>query len=230
MATLHHSPFCPNSRFIRLALAEMGMEPVLVEERPWERRQEFLLLNPAGTTPVLVEQTGLVVPGAGIVAEYLDETRGLGLAGRRLLPDTPAGRVEVRRLLDWFLVKFHAEVTEYLVTEKIDKRFMASAAGGGPPDMNAIRAARANVRYHLKYIGYLIGQRRWLAGDHLTYADLAAAAHLSCVDYLGDVPWDEDEMARDWYARVKSRPSFRTLLTDRVPGMAAAAHYADLDF
>ena len=230
MATLHHSPFCPNSRFIRLALAEMGMEPVLVEERPWERRQEFLLLNPAGTTPVLVEQTGLAVPGAGIVAEYLDETRGLGLAGRRLLPDTPAARVEVRRLLDWFLVKFHAEVTEYLVTEKIDKRFMASAAGGGPPDMNAIRAARANVRYHLKYIGYLIGQRRWLAGDHLTYADLAAAAHLSCVDYLGDVPWDEDEMARDWYARVKSRPSFRTLLADRVPGMAAAAHYADLDF
>ena len=93
-----------------------------------------------------------------------------------------------------------------------------------------MRAARANVRYHLKYIGYLIGQRRWIAGDHLTYADLAAAAHLSCADYLGDVPWDEDETARDWYARVKSRPSFRTLLADRVPGMAPADHYANLDF
>ena len=230
MATLHHSPFCPNSRFVRLALAEMGMEPVLVEERPWERRAEFLLLNPAGSTPVLVEQTGLAIPGAGIVAEYLDETRGLGLADRRLLPEATAVRVEVRRLLDWFLVKFDAEVTEYLVTEKIYKRFMTSADGGGPPDMAAIRAARTNIRHHLKYIGYLIGRRRWIAGDDLTYADLAAAAHLSCVDYLGDVPWDEDEMARDWYARVKSRPSFRALLADRVPGMSPAAHYADLDF
>lgn len=230
MATLHHSPFCPHSRFIRLALAEMGMEPELVEERPWERRDAFLLLNPAGSTPVLVEQTGLVVPGAGIIAEYLDETRGLGLSGRRLLPDTPGARVEVRRLLHWFLVKFDAEVTEYLVTEKIYKRFMKSADGGGPPDMGAIRAARANVRYHLKYVGYLIGQRRWIAGDHLTYADLAAAAHLSCADYLGDVPWEEDEMARDWYARLKSRPSFRAILADRVPGMEPAAHYADLDF
>lgn len=96
--------------------------------------------------------------------------------------------------------------------------------------MNAIRAARTNVRYHLQYVGYLIGQRRWLAGNDLTYADLAAAAHLSCVDYLGDVPWDEDEMAKDWYARVKSRPSFRALLADRAPGMPPAAHYADLDF
>ena len=206
------------------------MEPVLVEERPWTRRDEFLLLNPAGATPVLIEQTGLVVPGAGVIAEYLDETRGLGLSGRRLMPETTADRVEVRRLLHWFLVKFDAEVTEYLVTEKIYKRFMKSEEGGGPPDMNAIRAARTNVRYHLKYIGYLAGHRRWIAGDHLTYADLAAAAHLSCVDYLGDVPWEADEMARDWYARVKSRPSFRALLADRVPGMAPAAHYADLDF
>ena len=230
MATLHHAPFCPHSRFIRLALAEMGLEPVLVEERPWERRPEFLQLNPAGATPVLIEQAGLVVPGASVIAEYLDETRGLGLGERRLLPDRPAQRVEVRRLLQWFLVKFDSEVTEYLVTEKIHKRFMKPEDGGGAPDMGAIRAARSNVRYHLTYIGYLIGHRRWLAGDQLTYADLAAAAHLSCADYLGDVPWDEDDLARDWYARMKSRPSFRAILADRAPGMAPAAHYADLDF
>jgi glutathione S-transferase len=96
--------------------------------------------------------------------------------------------------------------------------------------MGAIRAGRTNIRYHLKYIGYLIGQRNWLAGDQLTYADLAAAAHLSCVDYLGDVPWDEDDTAKHWYARVKSRPAFRALLADRIAGMPPPAHYADLDF
>jgi glutathione S-transferase len=229
MALLYHYPFCPNSRFVRLALAEMRMQPELREERPWERRSEFLALNPAGTTPVYVE-ANLVIPGAAVIAEYLDETRGLGMGDQRLLPEGMAERVEVRRLLDWFLNKFHEEVTSYLVTEKIYKRFMPSQAGGGPPEMSAVHAARSNLRYHLRYIGYLVATRNWLAGDHLTYADLAAAAHLSCADYLGDVPWDENETARDWYARVKSRPAFRALLADRVPGVAATAHYADLDF
>jgi len=230
MATLYHHPFCPHSRFVRLALAEMGVTPAFSEARPWERNPAFLAMNPTGATPVLVEPAGLVVPGGGVIAEYLDETRGHGLNGRRLLPESAGQRVEVRRLLDWFLTKLHEEVTGYLVTEKIYKRFIPQDAGGGPPDMNAIRAARSNIRYHLKYVGYLIATRNWLAGDDLTFADLAAAAHFSCADYLGDVPWDENETARDWYARIKSRPSFRALLADRVPGMAPAGHYANLDF
>jgi glutathione S-transferase len=230
MAILHHYPFCPHSRFVRLVLAEIGIEPEFREERPWERRTEFLAINPAGATPVLMNGHGFSVPGAGVIAEYLDETCGAALGERRLLPETPARRVEVRRLLDWFLGKFYDEVTGYLVTEKIYKRFMNPGAGGGPPDSNLIRAARANLRYHLNYIGYLIAARTWLAGDHLSYADLAAAAHLSCADYLGDVPWNENETAKNWYARVKSRPAFRALLADRVAGIAPAEHYENLDF
>jgi glutathione S-transferase len=230
MAILHHYPFCPHSRFVRLVLAEMSIEPELREERPWERRTEFLAINPAGATPVLMNGHGFTVPGATVIAEYLDETCGPDMGEQRLLPQAPARRVEVRRLLDWFLGKFFVEVTDYLVTEKIYKRFMSPDAGGGPPDSNLIRAARANLRYHLDYIGYLIAARDWLAGDYLTYADLAAAAHLSCADYLGDVPWDENETATDWYARVKSRPAFRALLADRVPGIAPAEHYENLDF
>jgi len=230
MTVLHHYPFCPHSRFVRLILAEMNLEPELREERPWERRTEFLAINPAGATPVLMNGHGIPVPGATIIAEYLDETCGPGLAGGRLLPEAPADRVEVRRLLDWFLTKFHHEVSGHLVTEKIYKRFMGVGAGGGPPDMNTIRAARTNMRYHLAYIGYLVARRSWLAGDQLTYADLAAAAHLSCVDYLGDVPWNENEAAKAWYARVKSRPAFRPLLADRMPGIAPAEHYETLDF
>jgi glutathione S-transferase len=230
MTLLYHHPLCPHSRFVRLVGAEIGVEAELVEERPWERRQDFLMLNPAGTTPVLVEDGGEPVPGGTVIAEYLDETVGPGSNGRRLMPEAPAERVEVRRLVEWFNGKFFDEVSGYLVTEKIYRRFMPTDAGGGPPDMNAIRAARSNVRHHLKYIGYLASTRNWLAGERMTTADLAAAAHISCVDYLGDVPWTEDETAKLWYARVKSRPAFRAILADRVPGMAPAAHYADLDF
>ena len=230
MAILHHYPFCPQSRFVRLVVAELGLDPDLVEEKPWDRRVPFLEINPGGDLPLFVDEDGLAVPGAGIIAEYLDDTRGDSLGDRRFLPRGSAPRVEVRRLLDWFLVKFHDEVSDYLSTEKIYKRFMPSELGGGPPDMGAIRAARTNVRYHLNYIGYLIAKRNWLAGDRMTYADLAAAAHLSVVDYLGDVPWDENETAKLWYARIKSRPSFRALLADRVPGMAPSDHYGNLDF
>ncbi len=230
MITLYHHPFCPHSRFIRLALAEFGIEPALVEERPWERRREFLLLNAEGATPVMAEESAPSVPGAQAIAEYLDETRGLALGDRRLMPEDPLGRVEVRRLMRWFNVKFFSEASQLLVTEKIYRRFMSPRQGGGGPDMEAVRAGRANMRYHLRYIGHLIGARNWLAGPRMSYADLAAAAHLSCVDYLGDAPWDESETAKTWYARIKSRPSFRSLLGDRMPGMTPSATYADLDF
>ncbi|MHB8886797.1 MAG: glutathione S-transferase family protein [Methylovirgula sp.] len=230
MVTLHHHPLCPQSRFVRLFLGEYGIDPQLIEEKPFERRQDYLLLDPAGETPLLIEDNGMVVPGAVTIAEYFDETRGLALGVHRLLPDDPAGRVEVRRLLHWFTQKFFAEVSSWLVTEKVYKRYMTRAQGGGAPDMDLIRAARANIRYHMRYIGYLTAHRKWLAGDRLTYADLAAAAHLSVADFLGDVPWDEDETAKLWYARVKSRPAFRPLLADRLAGLSPAAAYADLDF
>ena len=172
----------------------------------WERREDFLALNPDATTPVLIEEGRPAVPGATIIAEYLDETRGAEAGERRLLPADPPTRVEVRRLAHWFHDKFFDEVSGFLVTERIYKQTMRTEQGGGPPDTSAIRAARHNIRYHLAYIGWLARQRTWLAGERLSYADLAAAAHLSVADYLGDVPWNEDEAAKTWYARVKSRP------------------------
>lgn len=228
--TLFHHPFCPHSRFVRVVLSEYGTTVRLVEEHTWERREAFLAINPAGTTPVLVEDAGPAVPGADIIAEYLDETRGVLQADRRLLPEDSSGRVEVRRLTSWFNAKFFEEVTNPLVTEKIYKRYMGRAAGGGSPDTQVIRAARHNVRYHLGYIGWLMRSRNWLAGERLSYADIAAAAHLSCVDYVGDVPWHEDEGAKNWYARIKSRPAFRALLSEVLPGIRPSATYADLDF
>ncbi len=213
-----------------MVLGEYGIPLRLVEEHAWERREGFLILNPAGTTPVLIEEATPAVPGAEIIAEYLDETRGPSQGDRRLLPEDIGGRIEVRRLTSWFHGKFFEEVTSLLVMEKVYKRYMTRQAGGGPPDTQVIHAARHNVRYHLAYIGWLMRSRNWLAGDRLSYADLAAAAHLSCVDYVGDVPWNEDEGAKNWYARVKSRPSFRPLLADLMPGIPPSPTYADLDF
>jgi glutathione S-transferase len=226
MPRLYHHPLCPHSRFVRLILSEYGVATELVEERASDRRPEFLALDPAARTPVFIDDDGAVVTSA-VIAEYLDETYGAPRGPQRLMPDERRARVETRRLVDWFNVKFFDEVTGWLVTEKVYKRFSPT---GGAPDMDVVRVARANIRHHMRYIGYLAGARNWLAGDRLSYADFAAAAHLSCADYLGDVPWEESEAAKHWYQRVKSRPAFRPMLADRVPGMAPGPLYGEIDF
>jgi glutathione S-transferase len=230
MLTLFHHPFCPHSRFVRLVLGEYRLDVTLAEERTWERRKDFLVMNPAGATPVLAIDDGPVAPGVGVISEYLDELIGVTMGERRLMPEEPEERIEVRRLAAWFHDKFFVEVSSPLVTERIYKRYMSEDVGGGPPSTDVIRAARANLRYHLAYIGWLARTRNYLAGDRLTYADLAAAAHLSAIDYLGDVPWSEDEAAKAWYARIKSRPSFRPLLAEWLAGVPASRTYTDLDF
>jgi glutathione S-transferase len=230
MYTLYHHPFCPHSRFIRLVLGEYGLDLRLVEERVWERREAYLALNPAATTPVLITDGLPPIPGVVTIAEYLDEAHGTGVSERRLMPTSIAERIEVRRLMSWFNEKFFEEGSNPLVTERIYKRFMSEEDGGGAPNAEVIRAAKVNVRYHLTYIGWLARTRNYLAGDRLTYADLAAAAHLSAIDYLGDVPWSEDDAAKAWYARVKSRPSFRPLLSEWLAGVPASRTYVDLDF
>ncbi|HYF87819.1 glutathione S-transferase family protein [Azospirillum sp.] len=222
MRTLYHHPIHPLSRVARVMLAEKGLPFEPVVEKPWERRTEFLKMNPAGEVPVLVEEDGTVVAGGLAVIEYLEEA----YPDTPLLPREVAARAEVRRIADWFLYKFEREVGENLVGEKLIKRL----SGQGHPFAPAIRAGLANITYHLDYIAFLSERRPWLAGTVFTLADIAAAAQLSCLDYIDNVPWDRSPETKDWYARIKSRPSFRALLADNVTGCPPPRHYADLDF
>jgi len=222
MRTLYHLWLSPFSRKIRLVLKEKTLDFEMAVERIWERRPEFIALNPAGEVPVLVEPDGTTLSDATAITEYLEEI----YPERPLMGATPIERAETRRLVAWFDVKFNREVTVNLVEEKITKRFL----GLGQPNSQAIRAGCQNIKHHLDYITYLMDRRSYLAGDSFGLADITAAAHLSSVDYLGDVPWEQHNGAKEWYARVKSRPSFRPLLADHIPGVAPPKHYADLDF
>ncbi|MFQ6016869.1 MAG: glutathione S-transferase family protein [Kiloniellaceae bacterium] len=222
MRTLFHLPLDPGCRKVRILLGEKRLDCALKTEKIWERRESFLKLSPAGEVPVLIEDDGTSIPGGGVIAEYLEEA----YPEPPLIGATPLDRAETRRLANWFDVKFRREVTKNLLEEKIMKRFL----GLGQPNSAAIRAGHANVHYHLDYIGWLCDRRRWLGGDDFSLADVAAAAHLSAIDYLGDVPWEDHRGAKDWYARVKSRPSLRSILADHIPGVAPPKHYADLDF
>ncbi len=223
MRLLYHLPLSPFARKVRLVLAEKRLPFELQMEKVWQRRPEYLAINAAATVPTLVDEGGLAVADSAVICEYLEEAYPESLP---LLPKAMPERVEARRLVAWFDGKFATDVSRNLLGEKFMKRVL----GHGNPDAGALRAGYANLRHHIEYIGWLAETRRWLAGDEMSLADFAAAGHLSALDFASDVDWSISEPARDWYARVKSRPSFRPLLQDQVPGVTPPAHYADLDF
>lgn len=226
MLTLYHYSLSAGSRFVRLFADEMKVKLDLVEEPTWLRRPGFLGINPAGSVPVLCDNDMTPVVGPNPIMEYMQETRGALSNDAHLMPDDALSRAEVRRLVDWIMVKFEAEVIRYLVHEKFIRRELKA----GSPETSALRAARTNIKSHISYFGFLAEQRKWLAGDRLSYADLAVAAAISVCDYLGEVNWDLDDQFKTWYARMKSRPSFRPLLSETLRGLPAAPTYADLDF
>lgn len=221
MIRLYHFPLSPYCRKVRLTLAEKKLEVELVEERYWEASPDFLRRNPAGKVPVLKVENR-VLSESQAICEWLEET----IPQPPLMPRDPDTRFEVRRLCAWFDDKFHNDVTSKLLYERVNKKVM----GQGYPDSKNVKMGANRIKYHLDYMTWLLDQRRWLAGDQMTLADFTAAAHLSCLDYISDVDWHRSATVKDWYAKIKSRPSFRTLLADQVPGFPPPAHYADLDF
>ncbi|MEM9029645.1 MAG: glutathione S-transferase family protein [Pseudomonadota bacterium] len=245
MLALSHFRLCPKSRAIRIALAELGLSPQLTEESPWTPRPQLLSLNPAGDLPVLRMADGSLLIGSYAISEFLDEARNdHALWGRLIGAEdaeaslalsisffpgaTAEDRAEVRRLVAWFHEKCDREVTRELLLEKVRPAFERHASES--PNAEYLRTAQANLRYHLDYIGFLAHQRRWLAGDAMSFADISAAAHMSVADYVGEVPWDQYPHARDWYQRIKSRKSMRSLFTERIAGLNPPAHYESLDF
>ena len=187
MNRLYHYPLSPFSRKVRLCLAEKKIEVELVEERYWEQSPEFLRRNPAGTIPVL-KHGNLMMSDSQAICEYLEETNPTP----PLMPRDPEGRYEVRRLVAWFDGKFNEEVTTKLLGERVFRKVMAN----GYPDSANVKAGAKAIKFHLDYMAWLLDKRRWLAGNEMTMADFAAAAHLSCLDYISDVDWNRSEVVK----------------------------------
>jgi glutathione S-transferase len=218
---LYHVPLSPFCRKVRLTLAEKKIEVELIEERYWEQSQSFLLRNPAAKVPV-IKFDGRTMSESQAICEYIDETNPTP----PLMPKAAFERYETRRLCAWFDDKFHNEVTSKLLYERVNKKIM----GQGYPDSKNVKSGAQRIKYHLDYMTWLLDQRRWISGDVMTLADFTAAAHLSCLDYISDVDWTRWPVVKDWYAKIKSRPAFRPLLADQVPGFPPPQHYTDLDF
>ena len=231
MRELYHFPLCPFSRKVRIVLGEKKLEATLIQEPFWKRREIFLSFNPAGQVPVLIDNILVdpykppqahIIPHSSAICEYLDEA----YPDRNLMGIDSFYRAEVRRLAAWFDEKFFLEVSGPLLYERVYKRHLNQ----GGPDSARIRMTLSFLENHMEYLSHLVRERHWLAGEAFSIADIAAAGHLSTLDYFGTIKWDRYEAGREWYARMKCRPSFRPLLYDRLPGLTPEENYENLDF
>jgi glutathione S-transferase len=223
MWQLHQFPLCPFSRKVRLLLAEKGIAFELKRVSPWEQADEFVDMNPAGQTPVLVEDTrNIRLIDSRAICDYFEETVEIA----PMIPGTALDRAEIRRLVAWLDEKLYADLVAPLIEERMRKRLVSRE----PPDTGVLREAMKAGLAHLDYLDYLLDHRRWLGGPVLSLVDLAAAAHLSVADYLGGVDWRGHKQTVDWYAVMKSRPSFRPLLAERMEVIRPPAHYDKVDF
>ena len=222
MFLLYHHSLCPFSRKARILLREKNIEFESVIEEYWKCRQGFIELSPEAQTPVIIDdKDNTVLSGINAIDEYLEEV----FDDTNFIGESTQQRMKVRRVKEWFDVKFYHEVTKYIIREKVIKTIMRS----GSPNSNAIRAAKKNFVNHLKYIEFLVRHSPYLCGDSPMIADFAAAAQISILDYLDDIEWNRYIAAKEWYSLIKSRPSFRLLLSDRVPYVIPAINYCNLD-
>lgn len=203
----------PPSRFARLVIAEKRLSCDLTPPE-----------DPAAHLPVLVDLDGSRYEGLWAIVDHLEGA----YPERPLTPEDGEARAESLRLLDWAMGPFLENVTKRIVYERASQRYTGSTARRAP-DMETVRAGREALRGALAGIGASAERNGCLASRECTLGDLAVAAHLSAIDYFGEVPWGEFPATAEWYMRIKSRPSFRTLLGDRVPGQPPVSHYADLD-
>lgn len=219
---VYHFTACPFSRTLRICLKEKNQDYVLINENIWEHRKEFLKINPAGTTPVMVLENDVIIRGIYPSVEFLEE-----IDSTKLIVGDAENKAHIRYVFNWFTEKFYNEVTQYILSEKI----IRIVSENGSPNSSAIRAAKKNIIYHLDYIAYLLSNSRYLCGEKITTADCAAAAQLSVLDMVGDVPWEHSAKVKSWYALMKSRLSLSAILKqDEIAGITPPKYYDDPDF
>ncbi len=225
MYRLYYHPLCPFSRKVRVHLTAKEIDFELVQENFWERRKEFIAMNPAGTVPIIFDnESANLIIDSSVICEYIEEKH---IDGKNFFGDNHVKRAEARRLQNWFDEKFYNEVTKYVLNERYFNRFLPSS---NAPDSDILRVSRRNLNIHLSYIEFLLESRKYLAGDQISIADFAAASHISALDYFGDINWHHYAPTKDWYCLIKSHKIFNEVLRDRITNINPPEWYSKLDF
>ncbi|WPX97960.1 glutathione S-transferase family protein [Candidatus Fokinia crypta] len=224
---LHYSSICPLSRMVRIALLEQKYQLHLVEENYVHDNHEILAINPLGTLPFMVFQDNTVIKNLWGIIDYIINKNDI--FGHTVMPSFLKNfeRAEILFNVEWFCTKFFNDVTLPIIQQKI-VNFTTKRI---PPNSTSIRNALRNMHIHMEYLKLSLAESNYIESSTPTIADYSAAAQISILDYTGDIMWNTiNKRIKGWYSLIKSRPSFRTVLKDRILSLSPPPHYEDPDF
>lgn len=222
MRDLYHYPLDAFGRVVRIYLHEKSLDYRSMEEFPWDRKKLFSENHVFSDLPTLIETDGTIIESAYSIIEHVEQS----YRANALMGDSLKMKSEVRRISMLFNVYFFSEVTNNIIFEKIIKKYLDRSS----PDSSSIRKGNGNLEKYFEYIAWLTNRRNWLAGNEFSLADISAAAQISCLDYVGSIEWEKYPEVKDWYVRIKSRPSFREILHDKIANVSPSSWYSNLDF
>lgn len=227
---LYGSNICPFSKKIRFVLDEIDVKYRLIDTKTWILNKQFLELNPANEIPVLKDKrNGYIICDSYLIMEYLsrlysekNEFSRHSFFGKNL-----EEFIEIQRIHMWFDKKFYNDTMVCFIEEIFYKTYQQSKV---PLNTDRLRIARYNLDIHLRYIEFLLSNRKWLASEKFSIADIAAATQISILDYLGNINWRKYLKLKEWYIIIKSKKGFENILQDKIPGFQASLYYDKLDF
>lgn len=230
MLSLYHHQFCAKSRLASILLLESGINYNSIPINFWAEKKKLLSIDPIGELPILTGVIGSEMPsGAEVIAgiypiiEYIfDLTPDF-----HLVPSSAQEKALMRKMIYWINSRFEQEVTKYIINEKFIKLVTGDKDG---PRTEFIRAAKINLAHHLNYLLSFVEANGNIASRQISAADICLASHISILDYFAEINWEKSSFLKEWYVSIKSRPSFRKILADRISLIHPPAYYEDPDF
>ena len=237
MLDLYHFKASVCSHKVRMTLSEKGL--------PWQSHEvnlfaseqydpEYLKLNPKGYVPTLIHD-GAAIRESTLICEYLDEA----FPAPKLMPDSPAGRVEVRlwsKAVDGGLFEgvtvfsFAAMFRDRMKKQSPEERERRYRNVGDPERRDRYRSMfedgidspyvfRAIGAYEIAFKTMdeaLAGGSDWLVDEMFSLAEVNLAPFVARLDYMTLLDlWIADRPAiAAWWQRVTDRPSYRSEVHD----------------
>lgn len=226
MNILYHNIVCPFSKQARILLKELNIDFHLKQDISLLKEKYSLIkLNIARTLPIFEDDINkYYIIGIYSLAEYLKEE----YENFTLFSNKINHNCEIRRIFQWFNEKFNREVTQIYLKAKLINN--SENYLNNYPNIKLLNLSLDNLKKHLDYINYLLDIRSFIAWENISIADIAAASHLSLLDYFGEIKWNDLPRLQQWYSIIKSRPSFQQILNDKIAGFKASPNYSNLDF
>jgi len=201
----YRHPLSGNSHRVEVFLSLLGLNSEVIDVDLMagaQRQPEFLALNPLGQVPVLVDGD-TVLSDSNAILVYLAQKYD---AQHKWLPEEPALAAEVHR----FLSIASNEVSNGPAAARLVTLF-----GAKLDHQNTID----NAHKLLHFLEQHLSNRKWLATDRPTIADVSVYAYVAHAPE-GGVALQDYPAVRDWLTRFEALPDFIPMQTSAV-GLAA---------